>query len=147
MPPGTDAAVEFIGGFVAAEGCFTTSGAGRFRFSVGLGATDSPMCGVIRAVLGVGYVNGSRRRAAHYDDEVQYSVQAARDLVEVVVPFMDAHLPASHKRAQYLAWRTRLLDHWEHHARRRATCMIEGCESPAKSYGLCRPHLWRYRRE
>src|SRR5262245_9938993 len=41
----------------------------------------------------------------HYDDEVQFTVQATRELVEVVVPFMDAHLPESYKREQYLEWR------------------------------------------
>jgi hypothetical protein len=38
--------------------------------------------------------------------------------VEVVVPFMDEHLPPSHKRGQYLAWRAELVDYWEHRARR-----------------------------
>jgi hypothetical protein len=41
-----------------------------------------------------------------------------RDLVGIVAPFMDAHLPASYKRSQYLAWRAELLDAWEHRSRR-----------------------------
>ena len=147
MRPGTDALAEFLGGFVAAEGCFTGDGKRRHRFSIGLGAADSAMCDLVRSFLGVGHIVRSARRRAHYDDEVQFAVQSTRELVEFVVPFMDAHLPPSHKREQYLDWRARLLDQWEHHARRRAACSIEGCGSPAKAYGLCRPHLWRIRRQ
>ena len=129
------------------RGCFTGDGRRRFRFSVGLGATDTGMCHALGNHLDVGHVTRSRRRKPHYDDEVQFAVPSIRELVEVVVPFMDAHLPPSHKREQYLAWRERLVDHWEHGARRRAICTIDGCDAPAKAHGLCRPHLWRYRRE
>ena len=121
MQPDTEGIAAFLGGFVAAEGCFTGSGDRHFRFSVGLGAEDRAMCTVLLIVLDVGGVSTSRRRRAHYDDEVQFWVQSIRDLVEVVVPFMDAHLPESHKRRQYLEWRARLLDHWEHRARRGRT--------------------------
>lgn len=147
VQPATDAIAHFLGGFVAAEGCFTGNGSRRFRFSLGLGAVDAAMCTAFAEFLGVGHVTTALRRKAHYDDEVQFSVQSVRELVEVVVPFMDAHLPPSHKHEQYLEWRARLLDHWEHRARRRATCSIDGCESPAKAWGLCRPHLWRCRRQ
>lgn len=147
MQLATDLTAAFFGGFVAAEGCFTGDGDRRFRFSVGLGATDEGMCHALRDHLGVGHVTQSPRRKAHYDDEVQFSVQSVRELVEVVVPFMDAHLPESHKRTQYLEWRARLLDLWEHYARRRAVCSIEGCTTPARAYGLCRAHLWQFRRE
>jgi hypothetical protein len=78
---------------------------------------------------------------------VQFTVQATRDLVEVVVPFMDAHLPPSYKREQYLEWRARLLDYWEHRFRRRKTCVVEDCDAPARAYGYCRRHLWQFRRE
>lgn len=145
--PGTDDLAAFFGGFVAAEGCFTTNGPTRFRFSIGLGAVDRATCAAFEALLGVGRVTQSARRKPHYDDEVQFAVQSTRELVEVVVPFMDAHLPASYKRVQYLEWRARLLDHWVHRARRRATCSVDGCTGPAKAHGLCRRHLWQLRRE
>lgn len=145
--PATDLLASFLGGFVAAEGCFTGNGSRRFRFNVGLGATDADMCDVFAATLAVGHIVRSQRRKAHYDDEVQFTAQSVRELVEVVVPFMDAHLPPSYKRTQYLEWRARLLEHWEHSARRRATCLVDGCAAPAKAYGLCRPHLWRERRQ
>ena len=118
MRPDIERLVAFLAGFVAAEGCFSTSGQRRFTFEVGLGAADEGMCLALQALLGVGRIYRAPRRRPHYDDEVQLSVQSVRDLVEVVVPFMDAHLPESHKRRQYLAWRARLLDHWEHRARR-----------------------------
>jgi len=119
--PDTEATAEFLGGFIAAEGCFSTSGERRFVFQVGLGSVDEAMCLGMQSFLGAGRIYRSARRRPHYDDEVHYSVQSTEELVELVVPFMDAHLPESHKRDQYLEWRARLLDHWEHRARRAAS--------------------------
>lgn len=118
MRPATDAAAT-LAGFVAAEGSFSHSPPRRFRFAISLGATDSTMCTVARAFLGVGHISTSPRRQPHYDDEVSFQVQSLWDLVEVVVPFMDEHLPPCHKRDQYLAWRAALLDYWDHPPRRR----------------------------
>lgn len=122
MRPATDqnpsvAIAETIGGFVAAEGTFISStvDAGRngvrqsFTFAVALGSTDAAMCQLIASSLGVGRVRAYPRRAAHFDDETVFAVRAFADLVDVVVPFMDEHLPPSHKRTQYLAWREQLL--------------------------------------
>lgn len=53
---------------------------------------------------------------------------------------MDAHLPASYKRDQYLVWRAALLDYWERDARRVRPCAVPGCQEPRKMKGLCRPH-------
>jgi hypothetical protein len=105
------------------------------------------MCELMRDLFGVGIIVHSPRRKSHYDDEVQFTIQATRDLVEVVVPFMDVHLPPSHKRQQYLEWRAALLQYWEHGFRRRKTCVVDDCDVPAKAYGLCRRHLWQFRRE
>jgi len=147
VQPATESLAAFIGGFVAAEGCFTGAGPRRFRFSVGLGSCDAGMCELMHEQFGVGHLVRSPRRKAHYDDEVQFTVQATRDLVEVVVPFMDAHLPPSYKREQYLEWRGRLLEYWEHGFRRRKRCIVEDCDAPARAYGYCRRHLWQFRRE
>lgn len=141
VQPGTDAWAAFVGGFVAAEGTFTRSGR-SFRFGVGLAAADASMCHQMHRLLGVGGVYVSPRRQPHYDDEVSYHVRRTRDLVEVVVPFMDAHLPASHKRRQYEAWRATLFDHWEYHARLRRPCSVPGCERPRRGKGLCRAHYY-----
>lgn len=113
----------FIAGFVAAEGCFTRfRGHGqRFTFSIGLSAVDREILEAIRDFFGVGHVTTSPRRAEHYDDEVTYAVQSIPELLDVIVPFMDEHLPPSYKRQQYLEWRDALL----HHARVRG--MIEAC--------------------
>jgi hypothetical protein len=78
------------------------------------------MCVVARDLLGVGHISTSPRRKHHYDDEVAFQVQSLWDLVEVVVPFMDEHLPPCHKRDQYLTWRAALLDYWDHPPRRPA---------------------------
>lgn len=68
-------------------------------------------------------------------------MQGLPDLVGVVVPFMDVHLPASYKRDQYLAWRAAVLDYWERDARRVRPCAVPGCDEPRKTKGLCRPHF------
>jgi hypothetical protein len=109
--------LDYLGGFIAAEGTFTTSGLDggsnglrqTFGFAVALGASDEEMCDLLRLVLGVGRVRRYPRRKPHYDDEVVYAVRAFRDLIDVVVPFMDEHLPPSYKRTQYEAWREELL--------------------------------------
>ena len=117
MRPATDLA-DFLGGFFAGEACFLGGPENRrFRFQVGLGAVDTESCEVARAFLGVGSLVRSARRQPHYDDEVALVVRRLADLVEVVVPFMDEHLPPSYKREQYLVWRAALLDYWQHRAR------------------------------
>jgi hypothetical protein len=97
-----------LAGFVAGEGTFTShvdAGRARYIFAVGLGARDAAMCQLLARHLGCGTLRRFPRRQAHYDDEVTFAVQKLRDLVEVVVPFMDVHLPPCHKRTQYEAWR------------------------------------------
>lgn len=131
-----------MAGFVAAEGCFTRRSGSGFRFAVALGATDAAMCAALREFFGVGHVYRYARRKEHYDDEVVFAVQSLRELVEMVVPFMDAHLPPCHKRRQYEAWRADLLDHWEHGAKRRRPCSIDGCDLPRRAKGLCRRHYY-----
>ncbi len=84
----------------------------------------------------------SPRRKPHYDDESTFVIQSPRQLIDVVVPFMDEHLPPSYKRRQYLQWRARLLDYWEHKAKRVRACTVEGCDKPRRAYGLCRHHLY-----
>lgn len=145
-----DRLAAFLGGFVAAEGTFVaTEESTRFRFAVGLGAVDRRMCELLREFFGVGHITTSRRRKPHYDDEVTLAVQSLAELVEVIVPFMDEHLPESYKRQQYLEWRGELLDYVEHRARRRGQrpCTIGECDQPARAHGLCRRHLWEHHRQ
>lgn len=144
----TEAFAPFIGGFVAAEGYFMhITAPPRFRFAIGLGATDAELCEVLRTFFGVGAVYHSPRREAHYDDEVAFVVQGMPQLVDVIVPFMDEHLPESYKRRQYLEWRASLLEYWDHRAKRRRPCTVDDCERPRRAHGLCRRHLWALRRE
>ena len=147
VPPATDVA-SFVGGFVAAEGSFTISGEpSSFTFAIGLGALDRGMCQLVQELLGVGHITEFARRKAHYDDEAAIVVRALPELIDVVVPFMDEHLPPSYKRLQYEAWRTALLEYWEHHAKRVRPCTIEGCDRPRRAKGLCRSHYYdAYRR-
>jgi LAGLIDADG DNA endonuclease family protein len=147
VKPATEVAA-FVAGLISAEGTFTTGNGERtFTCAVQLGATDSDSIDLLHAYFGIGSVRWYPRRQPHYDDTVSWSVRAFRDLFEVIVPFMDVHLPVSHKRTQYLAWRAALLDYWEHSARRRGTCTVEGCDAPHRAHGWCRHHLYVMRRE
>jgi hypothetical protein len=130
-----------IAGFVAGEGTFTRS-AESFAFAVTLGAVDTGMCRLLHRFLAVGSVHTYPRRKVHYDDEVVFQVRKFTDLIGVIVPFMDAHLPPSYKQQQYERWRGELLDYWEHRAKRVRPCTIEGCEKPRRAHGLCRHHMY-----
>lgn len=140
QPAGDRAA--FLAGFVVAEGCFTRNGEKRFLFAVGLGSSDGEFCRALPALLGVGSVHTHPRRQPHYQDEVTYAVRALPDLIEVVVPFMDEHLPPSHKREQYHAWRADLMEYWETKARRVKPCVVDDCTEPRRAKCLCRNHYY-----
>ena len=131
-----------MAGFCAAEATFTRKGAKGFRFAVALGATDAEMCEFLREVFGVGRTYWYARRKPHYDDEVVFAVQSLRELVEVIVPFMDEHLLPSYKRTQYESWREALLEYWDEHAKRRRGCTVEGCDNDRRAKGLCRRHYF-----
>jgi hypothetical protein len=140
VPPAGELAA-FVAGFVCGEGCFTR-GDDRFRFSVGLGASDTAMCRFLRDFFGVGRVYEYPRREVHYDDEVTFTVRSLRELIEVIVPFMDEHLAPSYKRVQYEPWRDALVDYWETRAKRRRFCTEDGCDEPNRARGLCRRHYY-----
>lgn len=134
----------WIAGFVAAEGTFTRADTPpTFTFAVGLGASDSESCIRLHEFFGVGSINFSPRRKPHFDNEVRFSVRAFPDLMNVIVPFMDEHLPPSYKRTQYLQWREVLLDYWKHRAKRRRPCIVPGCETRRRAHGYCRKHLYQ----
>jgi hypothetical protein len=145
VKPGTDAAAAFAAGVIVGEGTFTIGRPTTFGCAVVLGATDEDTVEFLATYFGVGRVRWYARRKPHYDDEVSWTVRRLRDHVEVIVPFMDVHLPVSHKRSQYLAWREALLHHWEHGARRRRTCSAPGCDALHRAHGWCRHHLYAER--
>ena len=146
MQPAIDVAA-FAAGVIVGEGTFTTSVDARtFTCAVALGATDSDTIDLLHDFFRVGNAHRYGRRQPHHDDTVIWSVRALGDLTSVIVPFMDVHLPMSHKRVQYLGWRTALLDYWEHRARRRGTCTVPGCDAPHRAHGWCRHHLYVFRR-
>jgi hypothetical protein len=138
--PATDV-LDFLGGFVAAEGTLVRSGR-RFAFRVSLGAQDAATYDLLLSALRVGSISTSPRRDAHYDDEVTFAVQSLTALVEVVVPFLDEHLPPSYKRRQYVAWRAQLMAYWDERTRRPRQCTVEGCDAPRRAKGLCRRHYY-----
>jgi hypothetical protein len=133
----------YIGGFVAAEGTFIARPwDGGFAFAIALGANDHEMVELLHEFLGCGRVTWRRRRKDHYDDEVTFVVRRMKDLVEVVIPFMDEHLPPSYKRQQFEPWRAEVLEYWDTGVRRRRGCTVEGCEVPQRAKGLCRHHYY-----
>lgn len=132
----------FLAGFIVAEGAFLRHGHRRFAFAIGLGSDDRRYCESLPAVLGVGRVRTHPRRQPHYQDEVTFRVDSLPDLVEVVVPFMDEHLPPSHKREQYLAWRADLLEYWDTKAKRRRVCTEPDCTEPQRAKQVCRQHYY-----
>ncbi len=141
----TRAEAAWLAGFVAAEGTFTQAGSPpTFSFCVGLGASDSESCIRLHEFFGVGSIHFSPRRKPHFDNEIQFSVRALPDLINVIVPFMDEHLPSSYKRRQYLQWREKLLDYWEHRAKRPRPCTVPGCETIRRAHGYCRKHLFEF---
>jgi hypothetical protein len=136
VQPVTEPQAAFVAGVVAGEGTFFRSGEPpKFVFAVGLGASDAETCELLETFLGVGHITHSPRRKPHYDDEVTFAIQSLRDHLEVTIPFMDAHLPESHKRTQYLDWRGR----WP--------CTVDRCDAPQRAHGFCRRHLWTFRRQ
>jgi hypothetical protein len=142
--------LDWLGGFVAAEGTFVRherDSQVRHTLAVHLGAQDHRTCRLLAEVLGCGTVHRYGRRKPHYDDEVRFQVRREVDLVEKVVPFLDDHLPPSHKRRQYEVWRASMLAHWDQHARRRRPCTVAGCSEPQRAKGCCRSHYYeRYGR-
>lgn len=106
-----------MAGFVAGEGTFVHTPPRRFRFAVSVSSCDAAMCLLAHDFLRVGSVTTSAPRRANHTEVVTFAVQSLVDLVEVVVPFMDEHLPPCHKRDQYLSWRKQLLRYWRTSAR------------------------------
>ncbi|HEY7133898.1 MAG TPA: hypothetical protein VIB48_02425 [Acidimicrobiia bacterium] len=97
------------------------------------------MCDLLHQFSAMGSIVRSPRRRDHDDDdEIALTVQSTRALVEVVVPFLDAHLPPSHKRQQYEAWRAQLVEHWELRANRVRPCTVDAMRAPAPGVAVSR---------
>ena len=120
MQPATEYLASYLSGVVVAEGCFTKTGdPPKFNFSVGLGAADAGTCTLLQAFFAVGHIFSSPRRRPHFDDEVAFQVRKLADLVGVIVPFMDEHLPNSYKHMQYRTSRVEVLNAWNLRSARR----------------------------
>jgi hypothetical protein len=142
MRPVTELA-DAIGGFVAAEGCFVSSserGLPSFAFAVALGARDASACHLLHAYFGCGTVHAYPRRSPGFDDEVRFQVRRFADLRNVIVPFMDEHLPPSRKRDQFDAWREALLADAPRRSAPPRSCLVDGCTRPHRAKGLCNTH-------
>ena len=101
----------FLGGFVAAEGCFTRT-RNRFRFAIVVGSKDAAMCEIAARVLGAGFVLSSPRRQPHFDDEAIFvdffGVPAATNFViaklalRTNAPLVPVFAPWSEEKKKYL---------------------------------------------
>ncbi|HEX5265252.1 MAG TPA: LAGLIDADG family homing endonuclease [Acidimicrobiales bacterium] len=142
MSPATDWA-SFVGGLIAGEGTFVCTGRRpSFTFSIRLGAADGDLLREVKEFFGCGTLHWYPRRKAHYDDEMVFQVRRLADLVGVVVPYMDEHLPPSYKRLQYEAWRDKLVLYCDQRPRGPRRCAVPGCTEPARALDRCRHHYY-----
>jgi hypothetical protein len=107
----------WVVGFVDGEGCFSIGfvrqpdRAGRagyktgfqvvHRFVVTQGASSAAALEELREFFGVGLINRNRRHDNHREDLLQYRVGRLADLLEVVIPFFEAHPLRTRKRQDF----------------------------------------------
>ena len=145
----------FLGGFVAGEGCFTStaiqppyrdgSERRRFVFTVSVADRDLDVLLALQEMVGGGSLHRRPSRNG-WLPTATFSVSSNRMHLETTIPFADRYLLPSSKRMQYLAWRADLSAHLARHPTRwgrgRAQCTIEGCLDPVRARGLCRRHYY-----
>ena len=107
----------WVVGFVDGEGCFSIGfvrqpdRAGRagyrtgfqvvHRFVVTQGASSASALEELQEFFGVGRVYRNRRHDNHREDLLQYRVERRPDLLEVVIPFFEAHPLRTAKRRDF----------------------------------------------
>jgi hypothetical protein len=142
-----------LAGFIAGEGCFTTtrlesfadgSPRVRWKFQVAVATRDRPLLEALREFLGVGAISDAPPRREHWQPISTFTVSSRRALLRQVVPFADRYLLRSAKRSQFETWRSALRDYDElHPPRSRSKCSVPGCDGFVRGRGLCRSHYYR----
>jgi LAGLIDADG endonuclease len=146
-----------FGGLVAAEGTFTTSRLRpdradgsrrtRFLFALTMAARDRPLVLALRDYLCVGSLTDRPRRSERWQPTVTLTVSGRRSHHAATIPFAEAYLLPSAKRAQFERWRDQLAAYESafpsRYGKGRSTCRLEGCDRPVRGRGLCRAHYYR----
>jgi hypothetical protein len=108
---------DFICGFVAGEGSFSTNKSkdrNRYVFSISLADVDAEILHKIEDYLGVGNVYEYDSREEHWEDTAQYQVQCADEIYNVIIPFFEENnLRDTHKQEQYIEWRDGFLEYFD----------------------------------
>jgi hypothetical protein len=152
-----DRAGFFLGGYVAGEGCFTSSAVRppyrdgserrRFVFAVSVAACDLEVLRALHELVGGGSLRVRPPRRDGWQPTATFAVSSNRMHLRTTLPFADRYLLPSAKRDQYLCWRAELLAHLEAHPSRwgrgPSTCRVPGCDRPVRGRGLCRSHYYR----
>jgi hypothetical protein len=144
-----------LAGFVAGEGCFTSSPRGtffadgtprrKFIFSVAVASRDIELLERLRAHLG-GAISIRPPGKAHHQPIALFAVRSHLAHHQRTIPFMQRFLLQSQKRRQFEAWRMDLeayeAEHPPRWGRGRSTCSRPGCVRPVRGQGLCRSHYY-----
>ena len=146
MPP--------LAGFVAGEGCFSVTrrlppfadGDPRLRFvfTVQVARRDRQLLDDLRRALGCGSIHERPSRRDGWQPTSVLTVSGLRSHRETVIPFMERHLVAGHKRHQFDLWVQAMdayeLAHPSRWGKGPSTCRMPGCDRPVRGRGLCRSH-------
>ena len=145
-----------LGGFVAGEGCFSVtrrvpgyadgSPRPRFVFKCTVAARDRSILVALQTLLQRGSINDSPGRR-DWQPSSTFTIGSNPAHHAATIPFSEAFLLPSAKRAQYECWRDSLLQHEALHpskvGRGPSPCSEPGCEQPVRGRGLCRSHYYR----
>lgn len=147
-----------LGGYVAGEGCFTTTRAStraridgsvrlRFVFEVTAASRDADLVQALHQRLTVGSVRRYQPSNPQHLEAVRLTVSSRRAHFAATIPFMERYLLPCAKRRQYEKWRDALVEHDRAHPSRYgkgpSPCSVPGCECPVRGRGLCRSHYYR----
>lgn len=146
-----------LAGFVAGEGYFSVTRKKpphrngdprlRFVFGVQVARRDLQLLEQLMDTLGCGSIAHRAPARPGRQPTSTLSVSSFLSHRSRVIPFMQRHLPPSHKRHQFELWVQAMdayeLAHPSRWGKGPSTCRVAGCEKPVRGRGLCRSHYHR----